>query len=112
MPTLKEDEETPYDRPVTPEPWSMHPELPKVGVPLVADNGNNQRRLELILSEVQATLKECRLIRKSGQDVAEKAIAMFDKLPALERRMNRVEYVAAGATVINIVMLFIASCGR
>lgn len=112
MPKLREDDPTPPPRNPTPTEWSLHPELPRVGVPLVAPTGEQQRKLEHILSEVQESLKESRLIRLSGQQTAETAMRVFERLPALERRMNRVELIAIGATIINIVMLFVASCGR
>ncbi len=100
--------------------WDMHPDLPKVGSepkipiagkePLVGGTGHNQRVLEDLLKEVRESLKETRLIRVSGQTTASHAIKVFERLPALERRMNRVEMIAIGATIINIVMLFVASC--
>jgi hypothetical protein len=92
----------------------MHPELPKAAkdVPLVADTGGNQRILEAMLVKVGENLEESRLIRIAGQRACETAVRAVEKIPALERRMNRVELIAIGATIINIVMLFVASCVR
>ena len=115
------DDDTPaINRNRVAEVWSMHPELPKVGsapkipvadaVPLVGGTGANQRILEDILGEVQKSLVESRLIREAGQATAAHSLKMFERLPSLERRMNRVEMIAIGATIINIVMLFVVSC--
>ena len=112
MSVLKPEDETPPPRNITPAAWNMHKELPQVGVPLVAPTGEQQWVLENTLSEVKESLRETRLIRESGQKIAEMGLRMFDKVPALERRMNRVEVVAIGAIIINIVMLFVASCGH
>lgn len=110
---MSKDDKTPITRPVTPVPWSMHPPLPKVGqVPLVGGTGEQQRKLEAILEAVHESLKESKIIRESGQETCRIALQAFERLPALESRMNRVELIAVGATLINILMLFIASCAH
>ncbi len=110
---MGKDDETPRPRAVTPIPWNMHPPLPKIGeVPLVGRNGEQQRKLEEILEAVHESLKESKIIRESGQETCRVALAAFERLPALESRMNRVELIAVGATLINILMLFIASCAH
>lgn len=118
--TFKEDDTPPINRNRKAEFWDMHPNMQRVGsepkipkadsVPLVAGTGENQRILEEILGEVRSSLEESRLIRIAGQDTAQTALKAFERLPALERRMNRVEMIAIGATIINIVMLFVTSC--
>jgi len=100
--------------------WNLHPESSKVdssqkipaahAVPLVGGNGANQRVLEDILSEVRASLTESRLIRLSGQATAAHALKMFEKVPALERRIRRVEVIAISAALINIALLLGSLC--
>ncbi len=118
---MKSDDETPaINRNRVAELWDMHPELPKVGsapkipvaeaVPLVAGTGTNQRILEDILTEVRASLVESRLIREAGQATAQHSLRMFESLPSLHRRMNRVEMIAIGSAVLNAVMVFIVLC--
>jgi hypothetical protein len=117
------DDDTPaINRNRTAELWDMHPELSKVGsvpkipaaneVPLVGSTGKNQRVLEELLSAVRDTLAESRLIRLSGQDTARHALKVFERIPALEKRMTRVEMIALGATLVNIAILLAVSCVR
>lgn len=114
------DDETPAINPKR-TAWDMHPEMKKISepkipsaqeVPLVAGTGNQQRVLEDILTEVRESLKESRLIRVAGQMTASHALEVFKELPALKKRMHRVELLAIGATLVNVAVLFVASCGR
>jgi len=107
---IDEDETTPVDGTI----WTMHPnavrtEPKKDTVPLT---GGEQRRLDEILNVVTNVLIESRTIREHAQTACDRVIAAVDEIPRLKARMNRVEMIAIGATIINIVMLFVASCVR
>lgn len=105
MSTDDDDDKTPVDGPV----WNMHPNAVKVKPGLT---GNEQRTLDDILIQVHQVLVESRTIQEHGQRCAETALKAVEQIPRLQARMNRVELIAIGATIINIVMLFIASCVR
>ncbi len=107
----KDDEKTPaINRRISPTPWEMHPELPRVKTPppLIADTGHNQRLLEAVLAKVETMIATSEAVKVSSSQACQKAIDAFEKLPRLEKRMNRVEYVACGALIINIILLFVA----
>ena len=88
---MSEDErDTPVDV------WNMHPELPKVEV-----KAKPRDVLEEILETVQGVLNESRDIKISAQRSCDLALKAFDRMPALEKRMNRVELIAIGAIVLN-----------
>lgn len=97
----KSDRPTPVDG-----VWNLHPEMPRT-TPEVPENGHNQTVLDSILETVTAVLEESKLIRESSQRGMQVALEAFDRLPNLERRMNRVEIVAIGACLVNILMLWL-----
>ncbi len=102
--SIEDDEKTPVEG-----VWNLHPNAVKVSPGLT---GHEQRKLDDILETVHKVLNESRDIKEYGMRCAETALEAVKQIPMLRSRMNRVELIAIGATLINIVMLFVASCVR
>lgn len=85
------------DRDTPIEPWNMHPELPKIE----ETSPKNLNLIEQILETVQEVLQESRDIKISAQRSCDLAIKAFDKLPKLEKRMRRLEWVMVAVVLIN-----------
>lgn len=96
----EEDRDTPV------EVWRMHPALPKVGSEMPQTDAN-LGLLEQILQTMQENLAESRDIKISAKRSCDLAIQAFDKLPKLEKRMRRLEWIMLAVVVINAAITWL-----
>lgn len=101
---IDDDDKTPI------EPWNLHPKATKVES-IIPETGENVRTLEKILETVEKVLSSSKSIQEYGQKCAETAIKAVAEIPNLQARMTRVEFIAIGATLLNIA-IFVVSCLR
>lgn len=107
---MNDDEVTPVDRPI----WTMRPEATRVrssskpGVETeieVPQTGKNQRVLEEILETAQGVLNESRDIKISSQRACQLAIDAVASIPALQKRMARLELLMLLFAMVNAVTM-------